>query len=328
MTSERSRENRWSRAMRGSKLDQRQRDGGTYVDWNLIFYQVLAQVGTATAIAAALGVLGKLAVDHFFKAEIEAPKADLKQKNDRELALVKHNFESALLREKANADKGLFLFQHGVETEAAGAERVRRELSAWASPILSVVEDLMARLGNILDKQGYEGLDPRTATLNPNWSMNSGYFMTSTLYQFGKYFCWIGMLEEELSFEVFRSHKEMDEFLGNLIAVSKALGDYPPVPPLAGTGNDTQVFRLQQRAIGEALAIREGKRRACLGYNLFVTRRADAADKQLRPFLVPLEKLIDCVKPGDVRFARLVTVRSALEPLKENCRRLLVIPQA
>ncbi len=92
--------------------------------------------------------------------------------------------------------------------------------------------------------------------------MDSGYFMASTLYQFGRYFCWIGMLEEELSFEVFRSHKEMDEFLAKVIAVSKALGDYTPQPPLSGNANDTQVFRLQQRAIGETLASREEERRA------------------------------------------------------------------
>lgn len=70
------------------------------------------------------------------------------------------------------------------------------------------------------------------------------------------------MLEEELSFEVFRSHKEMDEFLAKVIAVSKALGDYTPQPPLSGNANDTQVFRLQQRAIGETLASREEERRA------------------------------------------------------------------
>ena len=298
------------------------------MNWNAIIYQVLGQIGTAAAIAAALGVVGKLAVDHFFKAGIEALKAELKSKNDRELAEVKHRFESALLVEKTNAEKGVFLFQHSVETQAAGDERVRRELSAWASPILSAVEDLTARLANILDAKGYEGLDPQTAALNPNWSMDYNYFLTSTLYQFSRYFCWIGMLEEELSFEVFRSHKEMDEFMGNVIAVSKALGDYPPQTPLAGTGNDTQVFRLQQRAIGEALAIRDGRRRACLGYNVFVTRRADTADTQVRPFLVPLEKLIDCVKPGELRLARLDTVRNALLVLKENCRRLLVTPQA
>lgn len=297
-----------------------------YVDWNTIFKQVLAQVGTATAIVAVLGLLGKLAVENYFKAGVEVLKAGLKSKNDEELARVKHGFESALLAEKANAEKGIFLFQHTVETQAARDERVRRELAAWANPILGAVEDLIARLVNILEGNGYEGLDPVTATSNSDWAMEHDYFLTSTLYLICRYFCWTRMLEEELSFEIFRSHCEMDEFFRNLIAVSKALGDFPP--RYDGTGNDTQVFRLQQRALGEALSIREGKRRACLGYNLFVTRRADTADKEVRPFLEPLEKLIDRVKPGERRFARLGAVLKALKGLETNCRKLLAMPEA
>ena len=296
------------------------------MDWNTILKQVLAQVGTAAAIVAALGFLGKLAVEHYFKADLEKLKSDLKKQTELELLGIKNKFESDLLVEKANAEKGVFLFQHSVETQASGDERVRRELSAWANPILSAVEDLSARLANILDTKAYEGLDTQTAALNPDWSMDHEYFLTSTLYQFSRYFCWIGMLEEELSFEVFQSHKDMDEFMGNVIAVSKALGDYPP--HYDGTGNDTQVFRLQQRAIGEGMAIREGRRRSCLGYNVFVSRRADATDKQLRPFLAPLEKLIDCLKPGERRFARLLAVRKALKGLEEHCRLLLVAPKA
>lgn len=298
------------------------------MDWNTILKQVLAQVGTAAAIVTALGFLGKLAVEHYFKAGLEKLKSDLKRETEIELLGIKNKFESELLVEKAAADRGIFLFQHNVETQAAGDERVRRELSAWASPILGAVQDLIARLENILDDKGYVGLDPDTATADRDWSLDYEYFLTSSLYLFGRYFCWIGMLEEELSFEVFRSHNELDEFRKNVIAVSKALGDYHAHSPHAGTGNDTQVFRWQQRAIGEALAIREGKRRACLGYNVFVTRRDNTADKELRPFLPPLEALIDRVKPGEKRFARLGAVHKALKGLEEDCLRLLVTPQA
>lgn len=296
------------------------------MDWDTLVQQVFAQVGTAAAIVGGLALVGKLAVERYFKAGLEKLKSDLKKQTELELLGIKNKFESDLLVEKTNAEKGIFLFQHGVETQAAGDERVRRELLAWANPILGAVEDLGARLTNILDAKGYEGLDSQTATLNPDWSMDYDYFLTSTLYQFSRYFCWIGMLEEDLSFEVFRSHKEMDEFMGNVIAVSKALGDYPP--RYEGTGNDTQVFRLQQRAIGQAMAIREGRRRACLGYNVFVARRADAADKEVRPFFAPLEKLVDGLKPGERRFARLVAVRNALKGLEEHCRLLLVAPRA
>jgi hypothetical protein len=298
------------------------------VDWNVVFNQVLTQIGTAATVVGVVGFLGKLAVDHLFKAHLESLKAELRHKNDKELLEVKNKFELDLLNEKSTADKGIILFQHSLESGAASDERIRRELVAWANPIQDAVKGLNSRLHNILDpkEQGYLALDPKTAKDDPNWSIDHEYFLTSTLYYFGQYFAWIRMLEEELNFEIFRSHDQKGEFFRHVILVSKALGDYHSSSPYAGTGNDTQVFRLQQRAIGEALAIREGKRRACMPYNVFATRKRDTADTMVLPFLAPLIHLVDCLKPGERRYARLEAVWTALRGLEQNCQQLLDMP--
>jgi hypothetical protein len=77
--------------------------------------------------------------------------------------------------------------------------------------------------------------------------------MNSTLYLFGQYFCWIRMLEEELNFELFESQVEKDEFFFAVREVSKALSDFPP--SYSCSGKDFQVFRLQQRVIGELCVV-------------------------------------------------------------------------
>ena len=164
-------------------------------------------------------------------------------------------------------------------------------------------------------------LDENSTSANPDWSISYSYLFNSTLYLFGQYFCWVHMLQQELSFELFRSHLEKDESFAAIRKVSDAIGNFPP--PVSGIGNDAPVFRLQQRAIGEVLAATRDGSRSCLGYSEFVDKKLDL---QFYSVFELLQNLIDQVKPGERRWNRLQTVYDAPSELEEHCRKLLRHP--
>jgi hypothetical protein len=287
------------------------------MDWKQVFAGVISTIGTASVIVAALAVVGKAAVKSFFQAGVEELKADLKRQNDLELAKTKHQFELSLAREKERADIEKERLIRSLDSESAINERIRREIVAWANPILNSVRDLNGRLSNILENKGYEALDETATPPNPNWSISYSYFVNSTMYLFGQYFCWVQMLQQELSFEIFRSHELKDKVFVAIRAVSDALGNYPP--EFDGAGNDTQVFRLQQRAIADVLATSRDTKRACLGYADFLAKYP----AELQSLCEPVKRLVDKVKPAERRWNRLRAVHSALSTLEKECEALL-----
>jgi len=136
------------------------------------------------------------------------------------------------------------------------------------------------------------------------------------------------MLHQELSFELFRSQAEMRTFFAKVDKVSSKLSDFPPFfegkeKEYEGTGQDEQVFRLQQRAIGEILAARRGNRRACRSYAYFRTK---LVDRDFSSVFDPVRRLIDKLKPEDRRWKRLVDTHAALTELQGECNRLLKLP--
>jgi len=132
--------------------------------WKQVFASVISTIGTASVIVAALAVVGKDAVKSFFQAGVEELKADLKRQNDLELAKTKHQFELSLAREKERADIEKERFIRSLDSESAINERIRREILAWANPILNSVRDLKGRLSNILENEGYK-VDPIVKTI-------------------------------------------------------------------------------------------------------------------------------------------------------------------
>jgi hypothetical protein len=130
-----------------------------------------------------------------------------------------------------------------------------------------------------------------------------------------------------LSFELFRSLREKDEFFGQIDAVAKALGDYPPAcdasgDPIyyTGDGSDTQVFRLQQQGIGELLTVRNQNNPACQSYARFCSRVTDPTYQTL---FEPVYRLIDSVTPDQKRWNRLKAVDMALVQLINHCNTVL-----
>lgn len=213
-----------------------------------------------------------------------------------------------------------------VESEEARRERVRQEVLRWANPILGAVDDLISRMRNILESAGWRALDPTyQPQSNPNWSITHEYFFISTLYLFAQYFACVRLLQEQLSFELFCDESTKDEFFMAVEAVASRLGRYPPMHPApgtVGTGVDAQVFRLQQRCIGEAVILRgESNRR--MSYHEFLERWG--SDAPFRAPFEPLSGLLLNLDDGvaDARHVRLTAALQALVDLQARCRRLL-----
>jgi hypothetical protein len=212
--------------------------------------------------------------------------------------------------------------QAGVQ-EKERQDRVREQIIKWANPILSAVEDLNHRLDNILDR-GYVVLN-KQGQFSSQWSITYDYFMSSTLYLFAQYFAWIQMLREQLSFELFQSEQTKVEFFKHMRAVGKPLADLPYAPLNNCRGEDRQVFRLQQRVIGELLILRESNSHRCMSYPDFLEKLKEPSFDH---HLVPLRALLENVNPDDnCRWIRLEETRKALWDLMEYCQQVLKMPQ-
>lgn len=209
-----------------------------------------------------------------------------------------------------------------LEAKRDHSERIRKEILRWTNPILAAVKDLQYRLKNILEDDGYRALSPDyDVSTAPNWAVSYDYFFKSTLFVFGQYFAWVQMLREELSFELFQSHKEEEEFFNAINEVQEALAGFPLNHECSG--KDTQVFRLQQRAIAELFILRDKGSRRCISYPEFL----ESADKsQFDHHLKPLQLLLQGITNGeDCRWKRLAATLSALGELRANCEKVLSI---
>lgn len=207
-----------------------------------------------------------------------------------------------------------------IEAKRDHSDRIRKEVLRWTNPILASVKDLHYRLKNILGDAGHLALNQNYKTAdNPNWAVSYDYFMKSTLFVFGQYFAWVQMLQEELSFELFQSHKEQEAFFAAINEVQAAIGRYPP--NYQCSGKDTQVFRLQQRAIAELFIVREKDSRRSISYPEFLE---NLARNEFDQHLKPLQALLQDIAEGDgCRWKRLEATVSALGELRATCEKLL-----
>ena len=262
-----------------------------------------------------IGWLGKQAISGMLKNEHEKYKSELAQANNAELARVKNEL-----------GKDLTAYKLQLETVAKSDDRIRNEILTWANPILEAVNGLESRLRNILTTKGYEALEPGFS--QAEWSITYDYFLNSTMFLFGQYFCWTHMLHQELSFELFRSQQEMKDFFAKVDKVCSKLSDYPPYfngqqKEYDGIGHDAQIFRLQQHAMGEMLAMRRGNRRSCRSYAYFLTKLVEPI---FSATFAPVRKLLEQVNAQERRWKRLEDTHRCLVDLQTECNRLLELP--
>ena len=222
-------------------------------------------------------------------------------------------------------------------------ERIREEILRWANPILGAVKSLESRLSNILNKGLYRALDPDLDTerpVNQNWAIGHEYAMESSLFLFAEYFAWIQLLKERLSFELFESQQTKDDFFKAIRNVSDALLSWPFEHPLRENKEaaaaqkraqtkrvesdiDTQVFALQQRAIGELMIERGHDPPRVIGYPDFLALRAN--DPRFKKLLEPLVVLLTDLRPGTKRWERVSGTRDCLRALDRHCEVLLAV---
>jgi hypothetical protein len=253
---------------------------------NLNWNEIIATLGSTAIVVAAIAFLAKAIVTHILKRDLEHHKASLRKSSEEEKLRLENELrkktETILLSQKVVFDKQLEIFRAEVKDSSSKTDRIREEVVRWANPILAAVDDLQRRLENILQHEGYLVLsEAGTAPVN-GWSARYDYYLPSTIYLFGQYFCWIRLLEERLSFELFEKHDLKDAFFERVRAANHKLSGFPldELQGLSDEDEDRQVFTLEQRAIGELLAINEDNRFYCLGYTRLLDKWIDLAFRE------------------------------------------------
>jgi len=259
----------------------------------------------------------KAAVAHEHMMLLETHKAELTAQHQTALEelRVRSTYEIERVRHAQQAE--MERFRTLLQIEVASDERIRAEIVKWANPIFGAVSSLEGRLENIINNHGYLALKPGFA--QPGWSVTHDYFMQSTLFAFSEYFCWVRMLEERMSFEMFRSQEQKNAVFRAFAEVAAALRSFPP--PFDCDGDDAQVFIFQQRAIGEMMMREIGGRPACLPYHEFEMKFQEV---EVAARIAPLKSLLENLSPqSDCRWKRVSLTLTKLHDLGLVCRELL-----
>jgi hypothetical protein len=139
--------------------------------------------------------------------------------------------------------------------------------------------------------------------------------MDSTLYAFAKYFCWMDLLSERLTFGFFDSLEAREEFFQAMWTPRGPLTWYPYRPPVPCSGDDAQVFAVQQRGIGEAMRVGQNGDIRCLSYAEFLIRQHEP---DLAAQLAPLRVFLERLTPDTCRGRRLMQMSEFLEASKTH----------
>jgi hypothetical protein len=207
-------------------------------------------------------------------------------------------------------------------------EQVRIRVIRCAGPMLVSVRDLLARIDNILNNDGYGPLAARWDVIKPPaWSITHQYFMGSTLYLFSAYFARVQILRDQLGADEYLAEHDKDSLQSSLRSVTNALSSFPASYNIEGClGRDVQVFAWQQTALGEIVIRREREESLVNSYPAFLDDQA-----KLSAHLEPLRALLLDLSPvpsGNCRWLRLAATREALVAVRTECERILQVPES
>jgi len=294
------------------------------LDWTDIF----KTLGSTVVVVAAISWLTKQTITHFYLVDLEARKVEFSKELEATKASFSNELEAYKAALKAEYDQQLARFQADLGIAVASIDRRRQEIVRWANPVLTAIEELQRRLDNILLSDGWLALSKENENrINPNWSISYDYFLPSTIYLFGQYFCVSRLLQESVSLELFRTHTEKDAFFKRLHESGRKLSGFPlhQLADLPADG-DRQIFTLQQRALGEAMVVREGGTTRCMSYEEFLRKSSDDTFKTL---LDPVTRFMSGLEPKHQRrWKRLLLLKGDLEELLTECKRLLTLAQS
>ena len=299
------------------------------VDWTNLISTLLAPLGTTAIILASFTYLAKASFKQILERDIASHVNALRQASDRTRALLENELkfkaDTALNSQKDEFERRMKNYESDLTNRSARSDRIREQVLKWANPILAAVGDLEKRLENILSNDGYNALSRDCYNLNSGWSIQYDYFMPSSVYLFGQFFCYIRLFEQNLSFEIFEKNETKDKFFHHARAVGKNLSSYPlkELIGLPGEKEDCQIFTLEQRAIGENMTIYDNNDYKCMGYAEFVERWDD---KKFQEKFKSLIRLIDGLsRSNQHRWRRLELSLESLKKLRSECERLLEI---
>lgn len=257
-------------------------------------------------------------------SEVETHKAKLALENSKAIDTAKFEFEQQLILRRGEVD----LFREGyklsAESEKQRAERLRTQIQRWALPIQGAIGDLSHRLRDVLTDDGYLMLDETTEKID-GWSADYGYFMSSTVYYFAQYFCWTRLMQQQMGYELFESTGDMRKFIDYVNTIGDTLSRFPYYPD--GDPDDMrdfQVFRLQQRAIGELLLTRLPSGEQVMTYREFFDKWSANTDEEFLRHIKPIVQFLNAIKnSGDLRWTRLDRLVSDLDEFSTLCNALL-----
>jgi hypothetical protein len=215
-------------------------------------------------------------------------------------------------------------YQAEVDERTAQQQRIREEVLRWTNPVLDAVDSLESRLDNILNDDLDLALRKhrQDRPVDPDWAVSYDYVLPSTLFLFANYFAWIRLMQEKLSFELFESKQVEERFFEAMWRVSNTLSHWSR-DELRGAGRDTQVFALQQRAIGEAVIKRDAEDPRPMTIPEFLSAYNNKREPTFNATLEPLRELVDHLERDTKRWERLSRTLNELQAFRKECRALL-----
>lgn len=278
---------------------------------------VTGLVAGAVSIVVSL-VLALLTFRFVRKPELEAMLRNKEKELDKAAELKKQEI-SDTVQSELDAERK--------RRELDRVEQVHLRVIACAGPMLVAVKDLLHRLDNILDDYGYGPLAADWDATKPEaWSNTHEYFMASTLYLFSRYFARVEILRDQLGADQYVPERDKDSLQNGLRSVTDALSDFPaPYNTDECPGHDTQVFAWQQTAMGEVLIQRGQDGITVSSYPAFLDAQTKAGThlEPLRAMLLDLAPIPE----GNCRWLRLATTRDALMQVRQECERILKVPE-
>jgi hypothetical protein len=259
------------------------------------------------------------------QSDVETHKAKLSFQNSRALDSAKFEFEQKLVARRGEVDLYREGYKYAAESENQRTERLRNQIQRWALPIQGSIEDLIHRLHSIVKGDGYVMLSTSNVRVD-GWSADYQYFITSTIYYFAQYFCWTRLIQQQLGRELFDSNQEMTTFLSHIDDVSQTISSFPFAKRNGDDlgDSDSQVFPLQQRAIGELLIQRNTTGEQVMSYREFLDKWVDPAEIQFKVHIGPLVSFLNDLKPTkDPRWIRLLDMNDRLKTFSEACEAVL-----
>jgi hypothetical protein len=194
----------------------------------------ISALGGATVPAAVLGYLGKTFIEERRQKDFEDYKA--------------------------------------VVAERAG---IRTTVKKYSRAILLSAGDLQDRLWHLCEEIAPSDnkillVNDDLATICDSWPMTKRHYLTSTMYLFARYFCWVEILKSRISLLEFNDDTETSAFNYHIKRVERmfaetGLHDFAKPKP----STDKPLFQLMQSEIGECLRDNSGGEDQCKPFHQF-----------------------------------------------------------